>query len=153
MIYYPVSTLIAAGIRELLIISTPGRSAIISTPLGNGNQWGCTITYAEQAKPRGLADAFLVGENFIDQSPVVLILGDNLFHGTPMTQQLSQHHTLKGGHIFAYKVKDPERYGVVQFDHQNKVIDIEEKPLHPKTSYAVPGIYLYDATVVEKRKH
>lgn len=152
MIYYPISTLIEAGIREILIISTPADLPLFQRLLGDGTQWGCTFDYAEQAKPKGLADAFLIGESFIDQSPVVLILGDNLFHGASMSILLERLENRSGGHIFAYKVKDPQRYGVVHFDNQKTILSIEEKPTHPKSFYAIPGIYFYDASVVKKAK-
>lgn len=152
MIYYPISTLIEAGIREILIISTPADLPLFQRLLGDGTQWGCTFDYAEQAKPKGLADAFLIGESFIDQSPVVLILGDNLFHGASMSTLLERLENRSGGHIFAYKVKDPQRYGVVHFDNQKTILSIEEKPTHPKSFYAIPGIYFYDASVVKKAK-
>ena len=152
MIYYPISTLIEAGIREILIISTPADLPLFQRLLGDGTQWGCTFDYAEQAKPKGLADAFLIGESFIDQSPVVLILGDNLFHGASMSILLEHRENRSGGHIFAYKVKDPQRYGVVHFDNQKTILSIEEKPTHPKSFYAIPGIYFYDASVVKKAK-
>ena len=152
MIYYPISTLIEAGIREILIISTPADLPLFQRLLGDGTQWGCTFDYAEQAKPKGLADAFLIGESFIDQSPVVLILGDNLFHGASMSILLERLENRSGGHIFAYKVKDPQRYGVVHFDNQKTILSIEEKQTHPKSFYAIPGIYFYDASVVKKAK-
>ena len=152
MIYYPISTLIAAGIREILIISTPNDLPLFQRLLGNGAQWGCTFSFAEQAKPNGLAEAFLIGESFIDQQAVTLILGDNLFHGAGELEEISRLIPQKGAHIFAYKVKDPQRYGVVEFDQNNKVIGIEEKPAIPKSSYVVPGIYVYDHRVVEKTK-
>ena len=152
MIYYPISTLIAAGIREILIISTPQDLPLFQRLLGDGSQWGCAFSFAEQAKPNGLAEAFLIGESFIDQQAVTLILGDNLFHGAGELENISNIIPLKGAHIFAYQVKDPQRYGVVEFDQNNKVIGIEEKPTVPKSSYVVPGIYVYDHTVVERAK-
>lgn len=152
MIYYPISTLIAAGIREILIISTPQDLPLFQRLLGDGSQWGCVFSFAEQAKPNGLAEAFLIGESFIDQQAVTLILGDNLFHGAGELENISNIIPLKGAHIFAYQVKDPQRYGVVEFDQNNKVIGIEEKPTVPKSSYVVPGIYVYDHTVVERAK-
>jgi glucose-1-phosphate thymidylyltransferase len=152
MIYYPISTLIAAGIRDILIISTPQDLPLFQRLLGDGSQWGCAFSFAEQAKPNGLAEAFLIGESFIDQQEVTLILGDNLFHGAIELENLSKIIPQKGAHIFAYQVKDPQRYGVVEFDQNNNVIGIEEKPVVPKSSYVVPGIYVYDHTVVEKAK-
>ncbi|MGB2245983.1 MAG: glucose-1-phosphate thymidylyltransferase RfbA [Flavobacteriaceae bacterium] len=152
MIYYPLSTLIGAGIHDILIISTPEDLPLFKRLLGDGSQWGCCFCYAEQVEPKGLAEAFLIGESFINNAPVALILGDNLFHGSEMTRQLSNLGAIDGGHVFAYHVKDPERYGVVEFDQNNKAIGLEEKPQNPKSSYAVPGIYFYDATVVEKAK-
>lgn len=152
MIYYPISTLLAAGIHDILIISTPSDLPLFQRLLGNGAQWGCTFTYAAQEQPKGLADAFLIAESFIGGGPVALILGDNLFHGIHLINSLNRLQPLKGGHIFAYKVKDPQRYGVVQFDDQKKVTHIEEKPTRSISSYAVPGIYFYDTTVVHKAK-
>ncbi len=152
MIYYPVSTLIATGIKEILIISTPEDLPLFQRLLGDGSQWGCAFSYAEQAKPNGLAEAFLIAEEFIAKQAVTLILGDNLFHGTKVLEQLSSFKAQKGAHIFAYQVKDPQRYGVVEFDKNNKVLSIEEKPQKPKSSFVVPGIYVYDASVVEKAK-
>ncbi|MEN8768057.1 MAG: glucose-1-phosphate thymidylyltransferase RfbA [Candidatus Arcticimaribacter sp.] len=152
MIYYPISTLIAAGIRDILIISTPQDLPLFQRLLGDGAQWGCSFSFAEQAKPNGLAEAFLIGESFIDQQPVTLILGDNLFHGAQELEKISSLIPRKGAHIFAYRVKDPQRYGVVEFDQNNKVIGIEEKPALPKSSYVVPGIYVYDQSVVERAK-
>ena len=152
MIYYPISTLIAAGIREILIISTPQDLPLFERLLGDGSQWGCAFSFAEQAKPNGLAEAFIIGESFIDQQAVTLILGDNLFHGAAELENISERIPQNGAHIFAYQVKDPQRYGVVEFDQNNKVIGIEEKPAVPKSFYVVPGIYIYDHTVVERTK-
>ena len=152
MIYYPISTLIAAGIRDILIISTPKDLPLFQRLLGDGSQWGCAFSFAEQSHPNGLAEAFLIGETFIDQQPVTLILGDNLFHGARAFEKISTLIPQRGAHIFAYQVKDPQRYGVVEFDHNHKVIGIEEKPAEPKSSYVVPGIYIYDKTVVERAK-
>ena len=152
MIYYPISTLISTGIHEILIISTPKDLTLFRHLLRDGSQWGCSFSYAEQAEPKGLAEAFLIGEKFIGQSPVALILGDNLFHGQHLAEQLTNLSNIQGGHIFAYHVKEPQRYGVVEFDRDNNVIGLEEKPKNPKSSYAVPGIYFYDATVIEKAK-
>ena len=153
MVYYPISTLIAAGIREILIISTPQDLPLFQRLLGDGSQWGCAFSFAEQAKPNGLAEAFLIGESFIEQQAVTLILGDNLFHGAGELDNISKRFPEKGAHIFAYQVKDPQRYGVVEFDQNNNVIGIEEKPAEPKSSYVVPGIYVYDHTVVERAKN
>ena len=152
MIYYPLATLIAAGIKEILIISTPNDLPLFQRLLGNGSQWGCSFSFAEQKAPKGLAEAFLIGEKFIENSSVVLILGDNLFHGTHLLKNLAGNNALNGGHIFAYRVKDPQRYGVVEFGKNNQVIGLEEKPKMPKSPFAVPGLYLYDHTVVEKAK-
>ena len=153
MIYYPLSTLIAAGIHEILIISTPEDLPLFERLLGDGSQWGCAFSYAEQAEPKGLAEAFIIGESFIGESSVALILGDNLFHGGKLSEQLAVLDKIDGGHIFAYQVKDPERYGVVAFDTKNRIISLEEKPEQPKSSFAVPGIYFYDNTVVQKAKN
>ena len=153
MIYYPLSTLIAAGIHEILIISTLEDLPLFERLLGDGSQWGCAFSYAEQAEPKGLAEAFIIGESFIGESSVALILGDNLFHGGKLSEQLAALDKIDGGHIFAYQVKDPERYGVVAFDTKNRIISLEEKPEQPKSSFAVPGIYFYDNTVVQKAKN
>lgn len=153
MIYYPLSTLIAAGIHEILIISTPEDLPLFERLLGDGSQWGCAFSYTEQAEPKGLAEAFIIGESFIGESSVALILGDNLFHGGKLSEQLAALDKIDGGHIFAYQVKDPERYGVVAFDTRNRIISLEEKPEQPKSSFAVPGIYFYDNTVVQKAKN
>lgn len=152
MIYYPISTLIGAGIREVLIISTPEDLPLFQRLLNDGSQWGCTFSFAAQAQPKGLADAFLIGEKFIDKQPVTLVLGDNLFHGLKAIKQIAKANNEEGAQIFAYRVKDPQRYGVVEFDDKNKVLSIEEKPQHPKSNYVIPGIYVYDSTVVEKAK-
>ena len=152
MVYYPLATLIEAGIREILIITTPEDMHLFQNLLGDGSRIGCSFSYVEQAEPNGLAQAFILGEDFIQNDPVALILGDNLFYGTHFIEQLKKHASYDGGMIFASKVSDPHRYGIVQFDTNRKAIDIEEKPMHPKSSYAVPGIYFYDNTVVEKAK-
>ena len=152
MVYYPLATLIEAGIHEILIITTPEDMTLFQSLLGDGSRIGCSFNYVEQAEPNGLAQAFILGEDFIQNDPVALILGDNLFYGTHFIEQLKKHASYDGGMIFASKVSDPHRYGIVQFDANRKAIDIEEKPMHPKSSYAVPGIYFYDNTVVEKAK-
>jgi glucose-1-phosphate thymidylyltransferase len=150
MVYYPLSMLMLAGIREILVISTPEALPAFQVLLGEGNQWGLRFTYAEQANPRGLADAFLVGKDFIGSDPVCLILGDNIFFGHDLPAQLRAAAQLKeGATVFAYPVKDPERYGVVEFNEKGLAISIEEKPKQPRSHYAVPGIYFYDNQVVD----
>ena len=153
MIYYPLSMLMLANIREILVITTPEDAELYQRLLGDGTQWGMQFSFAIQESPRGLADAFIVGEAFIAGSPVALILGDNIFygHGLPSTLQNAAKAEL-GAVIFAYHVHDPERYGVVEFDESGKALSIEEKPKNPKSSYAVPGIYFYDDRVVEFAK-
>ena len=153
MVYYPLATLIEAGIHEIWIITTPEDMPLFQSLLGDGSRIGCSFSYVEQAEPNGLAQAFILGEDFIQKDPVALILGDNLFYGTHFIEQLKKHASYDGGMIFASKVSDSHRYGIVQFDANRKAIDIEEKPTHPKSSYAVPGIYFYDNTVVEKAKN
>lgn len=149
MIYYPLSMLMLAGIREVLIISTPEALPLFRDLLKDGSQWGMKFEFAEQPEPRGLADAFLVGRDFIGDSPVCLTLGDNIFYGEGMASLLRSCAALKeGAMIFGYKVHDPERYGIVEFDEQGNVLSIEEKPLKPKSDWAVPGIYFYDNQVV-----
>ncbi|MEP0804823.1 MAG: glucose-1-phosphate thymidylyltransferase RfbA [Chloroflexota bacterium] len=149
MIYYPLSMLMMAGIREILVISTPEALPLFRDLLKDGSQWGLKFEYAEQAEPRGLADAFLVGREFIGDSPVCLTLGDNIFYGEGLTSLLQSCASLKeGAMIFGYKVHDPERYGIVEFDEQGNVLSIEEKPKKPKSNWAVPGIYFYDNQVV-----
>lgn len=149
MIYYPLSMLMMAGIREILVISTPEALPLFRDLLKDGSQWGLKFEYAEQSQPRGLADAFLVGRDFIGDSPVCLTLGDNIFYGEGMTSLLQSCATLKeGAMIFGYKVHDPERYGIVEFDEHGNVLSIEEKPKQPKSHWAVPGIYFYDNQVV-----
>jgi glucose-1-phosphate thymidylyltransferase len=149
MIYYPLSMLMLAGIREILIISTPEDLPVFRRLLGDGTQWGLEFSYAEQDQPRGLADAFRVGAKFIDSDSSCLILGDNIFFGQGLSNILQRSATLtKGARIFAYPVRDPERYGVVEFDDEGKVLSLEEKPAKPKSNYAVPGIYFYDSDVV-----
>jgi glucose-1-phosphate thymidylyltransferase len=149
MVYYPLSMLMLAGIRDILVISSPEALPAFRVLLGDGSQWGLHFTYAEQADPRGLADAFIVGKEFIESDPVCLILGDNIFFGHNLPSQLRAAAQLKeGATVFAYPVKDPERYGVVEFDENGLAISIEEKPKQPRSHYAVPGIYFYDNQVV-----
>jgi glucose-1-phosphate thymidylyltransferase len=148
MIYYPISVLMMAGIREILIISTPQDTPFFQRLLGDGKHLGCKFQYAVQPKPEGLAQAFLIGEEFIGNDKIALILGDNIFYGTGFMQLLQQHRDPEGGVVFAYHVTDPERYGVVEFDRQMKAISIEEKPSKPKSNFAVPGIYFYDNEVI-----
>jgi len=153
MIYYPLSILMLAGIREILIISTPHDLPLFERLLGDGQNLGCRFEYAVQEVPNGLAQAFVIGEHFIGEDDVALILGDNIFYGTELERTLKKAVNTEGGVVFAYHVKDPERYGVVDFDASNNVISIEEKPEAPKSNYAVPGIYFYDNSVVEKAKN
>ncbi|RDK88502.1 glucose-1-phosphate thymidylyltransferase RfbA [Marinirhabdus gelatinilytica] len=148
MIYYPLSTLMYAGINEILIISTPQDLPLFKKLLGDGKQLGCNFQYAEQAHPNGLAEAFIIGRDFIGNDKVALILGDNIFYGSGLKELLQQNNNPDGGIIYAYHVHDPERYGVVDFDDEGKALSIEEKPKNPKSNYAVPGIYFYDNTVV-----
>lgn len=152
MIYYPLSVLMMAGIREILIISTPQDLPMFKKLLGDGQSLGCSLYYAEQPRPEGLAQAFIIGEHFIGKEKVALILGDNIFYGSGMQKLLQSHSNPDGGVIFAYHVHDPERYGVVEFDDQKRVISIEEKPTKPKSNYAVPGLYFYDNEVVDISK-
>ncbi len=151
MIYYPLSTLMRAGIRDILIISTPQDTPRFEALLGDGSRWGIKLTYAVQPEPKGIAQAFLVGEEFIDNQPVCLILGDNLFYGKMDLDRIFAEFTV-GARVFGYQVNDPERYGVVEFDASGKAIGIEEKPQQPKSNFAVPGLYLYDGKVVEMTK-
>jgi len=149
MIYYPLSTLMQAGIREILIISTPHDAPLFQNLLGDGSQLGCTFQYTVQPEPNGLAQAFVLGKDFIGSDSVALVLGDNIFYGTQMPHLLQESAHPQGGIVFAYPVSDPERYGVVDFDAHGKVLSIEEKPTQPKSHYAVPGLYFYDNQVVE----
>jgi glucose-1-phosphate thymidylyltransferase len=153
MVYYPLSTLMLAGIREILIITTPEDQAGFKKLLGDGSQVGCRFEYVVQPKPEGLAQAFILGEAFIGKDPVALVLGDNIFHGSGMGTLLQQKANPDGAVVFAYQVHDPERYGVVEFDKDFRVVSIEEKPKQPKSSYAVPGLYFYDNDVVEISKN
>ena len=153
MVYYPISTLISAGISEILIISTPRDLPLFKKLLGSGSQIGCRFEYAVQEHPNGLAEAFIIGASFIGQDKVALILGDNIFYGSGLAELLKANNNPDGGIIYAYYVHDPERYGVVAFDENGKVISIEEKPTIPKSNYAVPGIYFYDNSVVEIAKN
>ena len=149
MIYYPLSTLMQAGIREILIITTPHDAPLFQNLLGDGSQLGCTFQYTVQPEPNGLAQAFVLGKDFIGSDSVALVLGDNIFYGTQMPHLLQESAHPQGGIVFAYPVSDPERYGVVDFDAHGKVLSIEEKPAQPKSHYAVPGLYFYDNQVVE----
>lgn len=149
MIYYPLSSLIWSGIREILIISTPHDLPLFRQLLGDGSRLGCRFEYAVQEHPNGLAEAFIIGKEFIGNDKVALVLGDNIFYGTGLSDLLQANNNPDGGIIYAYHVHDPERYGVVDFDEEGKVLSIEEKPLVPKSNYAVPGIYFYDNDVVE----
>lgn len=153
MIYYPLSTLMSAGIREILIISTPHDLPHFQKLLGDGKQLGCDFQYEEQAVPNGLAQAFVIGEKFIGNDKVALILGDNIFYGVGMGNLLKENANSIGGVVYAYHVSDPERYGVVEFDDQMNAVSIEEKPENPKSNYAVPGLYFYDNSVIEIAKN
>lgn len=148
MIYYPLSVLMMAGITEILVISTPADLSRFEDLLGSGGQWGLHFTYIEQPRPEGLAQAFILGADFIADDDVALILGDNIFYGTGLQMSLKQHTQIVGAGIFAHQVTDPERYGVVEFDSSGQAISLEEKPTRPKSSYAVPGLYFYDNSVV-----
>ena len=149
MIYYPLSTLMWAGISEILIISTPHDLPLFKQLLGDGKSLGCKFEYAVQENPNGLAEAFIIGKEFVGNDKVALILGDNIFYGTGLAELLQANNNPEGGIIYAYHVHDPERYGVVDFDKEGKVLSIEEKPENPKSNYAVPGIYFYDNSVIE----
>ena len=153
MIYYPLSTLMYAGINEILIISTPKDLPLFIDLLGDGKKYGCKFEYAVQEAPNGLAEAFIIGEEFIGDDKVALILGDNIFYGSGLATLLQSNNNPVGGIIYAYRVHDPERYGVVEFDLNGQAISIEEKPQNPKSNFAVPGIYFYDNTVVEVAKN
>ncbi len=153
MIYYPLSTLLQAGIKDILIISTPHDLPHFEKLLGDGTRIGCKFSYAEQAIPNGLAQAFVIGEKFIGKDAVALILGDNIFHGDSISNLLPTIQNPEGGVVFAYQVSDPERYGVVEFDKDFNALSIEEKPLAPKSNYAVPGLYFYNNSVVEIAKN
>jgi glucose-1-phosphate thymidylyltransferase len=153
MIYYPLSTLMSAGIHEILIITTPHDSDSFKKLLGDGSQFGCKFEFAIQEIPNGLAQAFVIGESFIGNDSVALVLGDNIFYGTGLEENLQQHLEPAGGVVFAYHVSDPERYGVVEFDKQKNALSIEEKPEIPKSNYAVPGLYFYDNSVIDIAKN
>jgi len=148
MIYYPLTTLVSAGIREILVITTPEDQPHFQRLLGDGRRFGLSLAYAEQLKPDGIAQAFRIGADFIGDQPVALILGDNIFHGVGLDRQLARFRQPAGGRVFAYPVADPERYGVVEFDQSGKALSIEEKPDRPKSTYVVPGLYFYDSDVV-----
>ena len=152
MIYYPLSTLMYAGIREILIISTPKDLPLFKELLGDGQKYGCSFSYAVQESPNGLAEAFIIGEDFIGEDKVALILGDNIFYGTGLSKLLQTNSDPDGGIIYAYRVNDPQRYGVVEFNGVGKAISIEEKPKEPKSNYVVPGIYFYDNEVISIAK-
>ena len=153
MIYYPLATLMEAGIREILIITKAGDQALFQSLLGDGTQLGCRFEYAVQPEPKGLAEAFIIGEEFIDDDKVALILGDNIFYGSGLSHTLKQNTDPDGGIVFGYHVQDPKKYGVVEFDEHGKAISIEEKPQKPKSNYAIPGIYFYDNSVVDIAKN
>lgn len=152
MIYYPLSILMMAGIREILIITTPEDRSQFERLLGDGSQVGCRFSYTTQEVPNGLAQAFVLGEQFIGNDKVALILGDNIFYGSRLGRQLQELNNIEGGYVFAYEVSDPERYGVVEFDDDKKALSIEEKPKEPKSNFAVPGLYFYDNDVVRIAK-
>jgi len=153
LIYYPLATLMTAGIREVLVITTPHDAVAFQEVLGDGSQWGIEITFAQQLRPDGLAQAFIIGERFIGDGSVALVLGDNVFHGPGLGAELQSRTDPAGGTIFAYRVSNPSEYGVVEFDESGRAISIEEKPVTPKSSYAVPGLYFYDNQVVDIAKN
>ena len=153
MIYYPLSTLMLAGIREILVITTPHEAEQFKRLLKDGSQWGITITYAEQAEPRGLADAFIIGEKFIEGDHVALVLGDNIFYGAGLGKTLDRMKTRPGATVFAHRVNNPQDYGVIEFDQSGKVLSIEEKPAKPKSKYVIPGLYFYDQKVSDIAKN
>jgi len=153
LIYYPLATLMSAGIREVLVITTPHDASAFEEVLGNGSQWGMEISFAQQPKPDGLAQAFIIGEKFIGTDGCALVLGDNVFHGPGLGVELQTRTNPDGGTIFAYRVSNPSEYGVVEFDANGKVLSIEEKPVEPKSFFAVPGLYFYDNNVVEIAKN
>ena len=153
MIYYPLTTLMQAGIRDILIITTPEDQSQFQRLLGDGSDWGISLTYAVQPKPEGLAQAFIIGEEFIGDDKVALVLGDNIFNGARLSESLQQCDNPEGGIVFAYEVSDPERYGVVEFDSHNRAVSIEEKPTAPKSNFAVVGLYFYDNDVVQIAKN
>ena len=153
MIYYPLSTLMIAGIKDVLIITTPEDNSQFKRLLGDGSQLGCRFEYAIQEVPNGLAQAFVIGSSFIGNDKIALILGDNIFYGSGLGRQLKKLKNVEGGYVFAYHVSDPERYGVVEFDDKMNAVSIEEKPAHPKSNYAVPGLYFYDNEVVNIAKN
>jgi len=152
MIYYPLSVLMLAGIKDILIITTPEDSDSFKRLLGDGNELGCSFEFAVQEKPNGLAQAFVIGEKFVGREKVALVLGDNIFYGSGFSKLIQSFNDVTGAAIFAYPVSDPERYGVVEFDENFKALSIEEKPAHPKSHFAVPGLYFYDNAVVEIAK-
>jgi len=153
MIYYPLSTLMEAGIRDILVITTPHDQEQFMRLLGDGSQWGINLQYKIQPEPRGLADAYIVGEEFIGNDKVAMILGDNIFHGSELGKALSKHTEVEGGTVFAYQVADPERYGIVEFDKDMNAISVEEKPTNPKSNYSLVGLYFFDNDVVDIAKN